>query len=352
MTNIEVIHGDGIVLTPITEKDIDSIITAYQDPEIQKWTTVPTDGAEEDAREFIEVYGPAIVLQGGMVWGIRQKIDGELIGAIDIRKWEDRCYDVGYWIHEKYRSQGFCEKALNLVCDTAFDHFKATRISLVIWKGNWASWRLAWKCGFRKEADLRNVWIEKFNETRTVLLASLTPHDPRQPVIPWDGPTGATQLADPPPSEKDPEGLVKQFHHVYGMPIVTDGANVDYERVHMRMSLIYEEVTELTAALYGEEAEQIVEEAFKRAMDADDGRRDVVEVADALADLIYVIYGMGLESGINLPAVLRQVQASNLSKLGEDGKPIYREDGKVLKGKDFFPPDVAGALEEHVTENW
>ena len=68
------------------------------------------------------------------------------------------------------------------------------------------------------------------------------------------------------------------------------------------------------------------------------------EAADALADLIYVIYGMALETGIDLASVLAEVQRSNMSKLGADGKPVYREDGKVLKGPDYFPPNVEAVL--------
>ena len=75
-------------------------------------------------------------------------------------------------------------------------------------------------------------------------------------------------------------------------------------------------------------------------MAGDDGTRDTVEAADALADLVYVIYGMALETGIDLAAVLAEVQRSNMSKLGTDGRPIYREDGKVLKGPGYFAPDV------------
>jgi len=66
--------------------------------------------------------------------------------------------------------------------------------------------------------------------------------------------------------------------------------------------------------------------------------------ADALADLIYVIYGMALETGIDLASVLAEVQRSNMSKLGADGMPVYREDGKVLKGPDYFPPNVEAVL--------
>ena len=112
----------------------------------------------------------------------------------------------------------------------------------------------------------------------------------------------------------------------------------------MRMSLIAEEFAELVEAVYGASARGEIEAAYARAVAADDGTRDTVAAADALADLVYVIYGMALETGIDLAAVLAEVQRSNMSKLGADGKPIYREDGKVLKGPGYFAPDVAEVL--------
>lgn len=150
------------------------------------------------------------------------------------------------------------------------------------------------------------------------------------------------------PDPHRPEDLVRQFHEVYGLPIQHDEPAVDRERVHMRMRLIYEEVSELTGAVYGDKARRMLEETISSL--PDDGTRDTIETADALADLIYVIYGMALECGISLPAVLREVQASNLSKLDGEGKPIYREDGKVLKGDNFFPPNVKSALKIRIPE--
>ncbi|MDY5585035.1 MAG: nucleoside triphosphate pyrophosphohydrolase family protein [Arcanobacterium sp.] len=141
-----------------------------------------------------------------------------------------------------------------------------------------------------------------------------------------------------------PEDLVRQFHETYGLPIMNDTPNVNRERVHMRMSLIAEEFAELMGAVYGQKARSIIESATTEAITTDDVTRDTIETADALGDLIYVIYGMALEMGIPLAAVLNEIQASNMSKLGADGKPIYREDGKVLKGPDFFAPDIAKVL--------
>lgn len=71
---------------------------------------------------------------------------------------------------------------------------------------------------------------------------------------------------------------------------------------------------------------------------------DHVEVADALADIVYVAYGTALTYGIDLDAVLQEVHRSNMSKLGPDGRPILREDGKVLKGPGYFPPAIGEVL--------
>lgn len=144
---------------------------------------------------------------------------------------------------------------------------------------------------------------------------------------------------------RDPEALVRQFHAIYAVPVAEDEPSVDRDRVHMRMALIAEELSELVTAVYGRAAGEAIEHAYTAAVAADDGARDVVAAADALGDLVYVLYGMALECGIPLPDVLAEIQASNVSKLGADGRPIYREDGKVLKGPGYVPPDVAGVLE-------
>tara|TARA_Y100001935_G_C16977962_1_gene347323 strand:+ start:163 stop:534 length:372 start_codon:yes stop_codon:yes gene_type:complete len=87
----------------------------------------------------------------------------------------------------------------------------------------------------------------------------------------------------------------------------------------LRISLINEELNEL-----------------KEAME----NKDLLEVADALTDLLYVTYGAGHAFGINLDKCFAEVQNSNMSKLGEDGKPIYNEYGKVMKGPNYFKPDL------------
>ena len=87
----------------------------------------------------------------------------------------------------------------------------------------------------------------------------------------------------------------------------------------LRYNLIKEELNELKLAL---------------------DNKDLLEVADALTDILYVTYGAGHAFGINLDKCFEEVQNSNMSKLGSDGKPIYNEHGKVMKGPDYFKPDL------------
>ena len=91
----------------------------------------------------------------------------------------------------------------------------------------------------------------------------------------------------------------------------------------LRIDLIKEELDELT-------------EAMKN--------KDLLEVADALTDILYVVYGAGHAFGINLDECFNEVQESNMSKLGSDGKPIYNESGKVMKGPNYFKPDLSKFL--------
>lgn len=122
----------------------------------------------------------------------------------------------------------------------------------------------------------------------------------------------------------DPTFLVEEFHRVYGAPILDKPTIPSNLRSILRQDLITEEYKE-----------------FMYASESD----DLVGIADALADLVYVIYGTALEYGIPLSAVLQEVHRSNMSKL-ENGVPILREDGKILKGSNYSPPEVAGVLAE------
>jgi predicted HAD superfamily Cof-like phosphohydrolase len=113
---------------------------------------------------------------------------------------------------------------------------------------------------------------------------------------------------------------VKLFMQTYGQEVKTKANFSDEKTNKLRVDLIKEELEELT-----------------KAMD----EKDLLEVADALTDILYVTYGAGHAFGINLDKCFDEVQSSNMSKLGEDGMPIYNEAGKVMKGPNYFKPDLS-----------
>ena len=113
---------------------------------------------------------------------------------------------------------------------------------------------------------------------------------------------------------------VEVFMRTFGQEIKDKPSFPSAKIIQLRYSLIKEELNEL-----------------KEAMD----KNNLKEVADALTDILYVTYGAGHAFGINLDACFTEVQSSNMSKLGKDGKPIYNEHGKVLKGPKYFKPDLS-----------
>ena len=103
------------------------------------------------------------------------------------------------------------------------------------------------------------------------------------------------------------------------------------QEVKNKPSLSTDKINQLRISLIQEELDEL-----KEAMN----KKDLLEVADALTDLLYVTYGAGHAFGIDLDKCFREVQNSNMSKLGEDGKPIYNEFGKVMKGPNYFKPNL------------
>ena len=118
---------------------------------------------------------------------------------------------------------------------------------------------------------------------------------------------------------------VKEFHETYGAYISEEAKLPEASIRELRKSLLQEEFDEYTKA---------------------EEENDLVEIADALGDMMYIIYGTAISYGIPLDDIFHEIHSSNMSKLGEDGKPIRREDGKILKGKNFFKPDIAKFLQK------
>ena len=112
---------------------------------------------------------------------------------------------------------------------------------------------------------------------------------------------------------------VKLFMDTYGQEVKDKAEFSDAKTNKLRIDLIKEELEELTQAM---------------------NEKNLLEVADALTDILYVTYGAGHAFGIDLDKCFDEVQNSNMSKLGKDGKPIYNESGKVMKGPNYFKPDL------------
>jgi len=103
------------------------------------------------------------------------------------------------------------------------------------------------------------------------------------------------------------------------------------QEVKSKPSFSTDKINQLRLSLIKEELDEL-----KEAMD----HKDLLEVADALTDILYVTYGAGHAFGINLDKCFNEVQKSNMSKLDENGKPIYNESGKVMKGQNYFKPNL------------
>ena len=104
------------------------------------------------------------------------------------------------------------------------------------------------------------------------------------------------------------------------------------QEVKTKAELSNNKINELRISLINEELEEL-----KKAIKDN----DILEVADALTDILYVTYGAGHAFGIDLDKCFNEVQNSNMSKLGDDGKPIYNDEGKVMKGPNYFKPDLS-----------
>ena len=113
------------------------------------------------------------------------------------------------------------------------------------------------------------------------------------------------------------------FMKTFGQEVKTKPELSNHKINDLRISLINEELEELKKAIKD---------------------NDILEVADALTDILYVAYGAGHAFGINLDKCFNEVQESNMSKIGSDGKPIYNESGKVMKGPNYFKPDLSKFL--------
>ncbi len=119
---------------------------------------------------------------------------------------------------------------------------------------------------------------------------------------------------------------VRVFHETYNLPV--ENTLIDLKADHSKLRALRVE---------------LLREEFQEYLDGEQAD-DMTEIADALGDIIYIACGTAVAYGIPLDKVFSEIHRSNMSKLGEDGKPIYREDGKVLKGPNYTPPNIDAIL--------
>lgn len=199
-------------------------------------------------------------------------------------------------------------------------------------------------------SDSNNAWQPSSRERALALVEKIPDTDVRREAV--------KSLS----GYADMHQMVQVFHKVYGLPLVSPakaGKNFSHmtkDRLAMRFGLIVEEFKELCHAMdldvevtfkYLDEEENVVETTDVVEAMQETEERDIPEVADACFDLKYVIIGFEYETGIHPQSCATEGQASNLSKLAADGSVIYREDGKVLKGPNYFKADFRTALKAY-----
>jgi RimJ/RimL family protein N-acetyltransferase len=190
---------DGVVsLSAPSEDDIDDIVEACQEPDIQAWTTVPSPYEREHAEGFVRGW----VVEGWRegreaTWAIRES--GALAGMVGLTMQRPGSAEIGYWMTGAGRGRGLLHRAALLALDWAFDAPDGPRLEHVVWRayaGNWPSWRVAWRLGFRFEGAVRSGGVQR-GARRDEWVGTLLRDDPRSPVGDWP----ATQVPAPVPPD-------------------------------------------------------------------------------------------------------------------------------------------------------
>ena len=160
---------DWLLLRPPTERDVPALTDALQDPEIPRWTRVPSPYTEDDARAWLASTGEDRFL-------IVDRETEELLGGAGLRAPEDGVAEIGYWVRREARGRGIAPRAVRLVSEWGLRERGVARISLMTEPENAASQRVAEKAGYRREGVLRS-WMELKGTRRDFVMFSLVPED-------------------------------------------------------------------------------------------------------------------------------------------------------------------------------
>ena len=171
------LRDDVVSLRPWRMDDVDAITRACQDPEIPRWTTVPTPYTAADARGWLEIVtDPRIEDQ--LNFAVTRSDDGSLIGSLSLWIVKPGVVEFGYWAAPEARGQGHIPRALRLLAQWAFDELRVPRLQLGTFPGNRPSERVAEKVGFAPEGVLRS-YMEQRGDRRDVRMWSLLPGELR-----------------------------------------------------------------------------------------------------------------------------------------------------------------------------
>lgn len=179
---------DGVVFLNVpTEGDLGRITEFCQDPEIQRWVSIPAPYSYQDSVQFLTtLVNPGWASGAMLTWSLRLEPDGPLVGMIGVNGIADGAGEVGYWLAAEARGKRLMTRALRLVIDHVFDP-AGLHLHHLTWRaqtGNWASRRAAWHVGFRVEGTVRSLLLQR-GEWRDGWLGTLHRDDPREPNTTW-----------------------------------------------------------------------------------------------------------------------------------------------------------------------
>ena len=175
------LSGARVRLRPWRADDVDAVVDACQDAEIQRWTQVPVPYAREHAEQFVGSIAADTWSGGGGLFAVEPRDGGPLVGSIGLFPPHDGFAAAGYWTAPGGRRQGFTAEALGLLCAWAFDEVGLHRVELVVDPDNAGSRGVAERAGFRPEGVVRQRFLHRGQPSDVVLYARLA-------VDPWPAP--------------------------------------------------------------------------------------------------------------------------------------------------------------------
>jgi RimJ/RimL family protein N-acetyltransferase len=195
------LRDDVVELSIPTADDAAAITDLCQDASVQEWTVVPSPYTAADATSFVTDFVASRWESGeACTWGIRS--GGALVGMIGLTLEPAASAEIGFWLGPASRGRGLLHRSQRLVLDQAFaaDGLALDRVVWRCYAGNWASWRAAWRVGFRFEGAVRGGAVQR-GRRRDEWIGTLLREDPREPVLPWPATRGLVEgRAQPRPS--------------------------------------------------------------------------------------------------------------------------------------------------------